>query len=82
MGANEECDGVSKFERITVSELTLAINETILSKEDKRIAELRYIELETYERIAEIMMLDKRTVRKRIRYIYPRLEWTIDKLLK
>jgi hypothetical protein len=82
MGANEECDGSSKrFERITVSELTLAINETILSKEDKRIAELRYIELETIERIAEIVMLDKRTVRRRIKYIYPRIAWTIDKLL-
>lgn len=82
MGANEENDGSTKrFERITVSQLTLAINETILSKEDKRIAELRYIDLETYERIAEVMMLDKRTVRNRIKQIYPRLMWTIDKLL-
>ena len=82
MGANEEYDGSTKrFERITVSELTLAINETILSKEDKRIAELRYIELETYERIAEVTMLDKRTVRNRIKQIYPRIMWTIDKLL-
>lgn len=82
MGANEEYDGSTKrFERITVAQLTLAINETILSKEDKRIAELRYIDLETYERIAGVMMLDRRTVRNRIKQIYPRLMWTIDKLL-
>lgn len=82
MGANEEYDGSNKrFERITVSQLTLAINETILSKEDKRIAELRYIDLETVERIAEILMVDKKTVQRRIKKIYPQLMWTIDKLL-
>jgi hypothetical protein len=43
---------------------------------------LRYIELETIERIAEIVMLDKRTVRKRLLKIFPRIAWTVEKLLK
>ena len=81
MGVTEDNDRLS-FERLTTTELTLAIHETILSKEDKRIAELRYIELETIERIAEIVMLDKRTVRKRLLKIFPRIAWTIDKLLR
>jgi DNA-directed RNA polymerase specialized sigma24 family protein len=83
MGMTEDGDRLStRFEQLTVTELTLAIHETILSKEDKRIAELRYIELETIERIAEIVMLDKRTVRKRLIRILPRLSWTVEKLLK
>ena len=67
MGVTDDSDSsYTRFEKLTTTELTLAIHETILSKEDKRIAELRYIELETIERIAEIVMLDKRTVRKRL----------------
>lgn len=81
MGVTEDSDRLS-FERLTTTELTMAIHETILSKEDKRIAELRYIELETIERIAEIVMLDKRTVRKRLHRIFPRLLWTVEKILK
>lgn len=81
MGVTDDHDRLS-FEKLTTTELTLAIHETILSKEDKRIAELRYIELETIERIAEIVMLDKRTVRKRLLKIFPRIAWTVEKLLK
>ena len=83
MGATDDSDRPIKgFERLTVSELTLAIHETILSKEDKRIAELRFVELETIERIAEIVMLDKRTVQKRLIRIFPRVVWTVQKLLR
>lgn len=81
MGVTDDHDRLS-FEKLTTTELTLAIHETILSKENKRIAELRYIELETIERIAEIVMLDKRTVRKRLLKIFPRIAWTVEKLLK
>jgi hypothetical protein len=83
MGATDDSDRPIKgFEQLTVSELTLAIHETILSKEDKRIAELRFVELETIERIAEIVMLDKRTVQKRLIRIFPRVVWTVQKLLR
>lgn len=83
MGVTDDSDSsYTRFEKLTTTELTLAIHETILSKEDKRIAELRYIELETIERIAEIVMLDKRTVRKRLLKIFPRIAWTVEKLLK
>lgn len=83
MGVTDDSDrSATRFEKLTTTELTLAIHETILSKEDKRIAELRYIELETIERIAEIVMLDKRTVRKRLLKIFPRISWTVEKLLK
>jgi hypothetical protein len=81
MGVTDDHDRLS-FEKLTTTELTLAIHETILSKEDKRIAELRYLDLETIERIAEIVMLDKRTVRKRLLKIFPRIAWTVEKLLK
>lgn len=83
MGVTDDSDSsYTRFENLTTTELTLAIHETILSKEDKRIAELRYLELETIERIAEIVMLDKRTVRKRLLKIFPRIAWTVEKLLK
>jgi hypothetical protein len=83
MGAPDDNDRPSKgLEDLTVSELTLAIEETILTKEDKRIARLRFVELETIERIAETMMLDKRTVQKRLIRIFPRVVWTVQKLLR
>jgi hypothetical protein len=83
MGAPDDNDRPSKgLEDLTVSELTLAIEETILNKEDKRIARLRFVELETIERIAEAMMLDKRTVQKRLIRIFPRVVWTVQKLLR
>lgn len=84
MGAQDdnETSKSKGFENLTVSELMLAIHETILSKEDKRIAELRFVDLETIERIAEIMYMDKRTVRKRLLKIFPRIAWTVDKLLR
>jgi hypothetical protein len=81
MGVTDDHDRLS-FEKLTTTELTLAIHETILSKEDKRIAELRFIDLETFERIAEVMYMDKRTVKKRLLKIFPKLVRTVEKLLR
>lgn len=81
MGVTDDHDRLS-FEKLTTTELTLAIHETILSKENKRIAELRYIDLETFERIAEVMYMDKRTVKKRLLKIFPKIVRTVEKLLR
>ena len=82
MGAKNDDEIPKGLDGLTVSELAMAIHETILTKEDKRIAELRFIDLETFERIAEVMYMDKRTVKKRLLKIFPRLVRTVEKLLR
>lgn len=82
MGAKNDDEIPKGLDGLTVSEMAMAIHETILTKEDKRIAELRLIDLETLDKIAEVMYMDKRTVRKRLQKILPRIVLTIEKLLR
>lgn len=67
------------FEDFTVSEMREIIAETILTDENRRIAELRYIKLLSYEQIAEKVLIDKRTVQSRIKSINAKLKNTINK---
>lgn len=67
------------FEDFTVSEMREIIAETILTDENKQIAELRYIKLLSYEQIAEKVLIDKRTVQSRIMSINAKLKNTINK---
>ena len=67
------------FEDFTVSEMREIIAETILTDENKQIAELRYIKLLSYEQIAEKVLIDKRTVQSRIKSINAKLNNTINK---
>lgn len=67
------------FEDFTVSEMREIIAETILTDENRRIAELRYIKLLSYEQIAEKVLIDKRTVQSRIKSINAKLNNTINK---
>lgn len=67
------------FEDFTVSEMREIIAETILTDENRRIAELRYIKLLSYEQIAEKVLIDKRTVQSRIMSINAKLNNTINK---
>jgi DNA-directed RNA polymerase specialized sigma24 family protein len=67
------------FEDFTVSEMREIIAETILTDENRRIAELRYIKLLSYEQISEKVLIDKRTVQSRIKSINAKLNNTINK---
>lgn len=67
------------FEDFTVTEMREIIAETILTDENRRIAELRYIKLLSYEQIAEKVLIDKRTVQSRIKSINAKLNNTINK---
>ena len=67
------------FEDFTVSEMREIIAETILTDENRRIAEFRYIKLLSYEQIAEKVLIDKRTVQSRIMSINAKLNNTIKK---
>lgn len=68
------------FDDFTVSELREIINETVLSKENKQIAEMRFIQALTIEKIAEKMGFDKRTIKSRIASIKRKLQKTINKM--
>lgn len=68
---------IKDFENFTVAELTEILNDTILTDEDRKIAKLRYIKLLPYERIAELVCLDKRTVIARVKIIKNKIEKTI-----
>ena len=65
------------FENFTVTELSEIIADTILTDEDRKIAQLRYIKLLPYEKIAEIVCLDKRTVIARVKTIKSKIEKTL-----
>ena len=80
----ERIRSLSKEERIalpldslTMSEMKAVIAETILSEEDIKIAELRFIMLYSNEKIAERLGYDQRTVAAHIKHIKDRLHNTI-----
>lgn len=62
---------------LTMSEMRAVINETILSDENLKIAELRFLKLYTAERIAEKLGYDDRTIANHIKFIKERLKNTI-----
>lgn len=62
---------------LTMSEMRAVINETILSDENLKIAELRFLKLYTAERIAENLGYDDRTIANHIKFIKERLKNTI-----
>ena len=68
---------IKDFENFTVSELSEIIADTILTDEDREIAKLRYIKLLPYEKIAEKLGIDKRTIYTRVRTIKYKIEKTI-----
>ena len=65
------------LEDLTMSEMKAVIAETILTEENIKIAELRFLKLYTAERIAERLGYDDRTVANRIKFIKERLRNTI-----
>lgn len=69
------------FDDFTVSELRVIIDETVLSSENKKIAELRFIKALTVEKIAEKMNFEKRTISTRISDIKKKLQKTINKMI-
>lgn len=87
MGLERFC-GITKeeknnltFDDFTVSELRVIIDETVLSSENKKIAELRFIKALTVEKIAEKMNFEKRTISTRISDIKKKLQKTINKMI-
>ncbi len=69
------------FDDLTVSEIRDIIEETVLSNENKKIAELRFIKAYTIEKIAEKMGFDKRTIKSRVSCITKKLLKTISKMV-
>lgn len=65
------------LEDLTMSEMKAVIAETILTDENIKIAELRFLKLYTAERIAENLGYDDRTIAHRIKFIKDRLRNTI-----
>ena len=66
-----------KLEDLTMSEMKAVIGETILTSENIKIAELRFLKLCTAEKIAEKLGYDDRTIASRIKFIKERLRNTI-----
>ena len=62
---------------LTMSEMKAVLQETILSKENFEIAELRFLKLYTAEKIADTLGYDQRTIAHRIQFIKDRLKNTI-----
>ena len=62
---------------LTVSEMKAVIAETILTDENVKIAELRFLKLYTAEKIADKLGYDQRTIAHRIQFIKERLKNTI-----
>ena len=62
---------------LTMSEMRAVINETILTDENIKIAEYRFLKLYTAEKIAEKLGYDDRTIAHRISFIKERLKNTI-----
>lgn len=80
----ERIRGLTREERITLiledltmSEMKAVIAETILTEENIKIAELRFLKLYTAEKIGERLGYDDRTVANRIKFIKERLKNTI-----
>ncbi len=62
---------------LTMSEMKAVIAETILTDENIKIAELRFLRLFTAEKIADKLGYDQRTIAHRIQFIKERLKNTI-----
>lgn len=62
---------------LTMSEMKAVIAETILTDENIKIAELRFLKLYTAEKIADKLGYDQRTIANRIKFIKERLKNTI-----
>lgn len=58
------------------SEIERIINETPLSERDKKIARLRYIEKKSEDEIADLLLVDKKTVHNNISKISTLLKKT------
>lgn len=70
-----------EFEDFTVSEMKVIIEETMLSVENKKIAEMRFVKLWSVDKIAERLVFDKRTVYARINTIRKKMLKTIKILI-
>lgn len=57
------------FDKFTVSEIQEIINETVLRDEDRKIAELRFINCKTIQQIADFIYIDYKTCVKRLERI-------------
>ncbi len=64
------------------SEIETIIQETPLSERDKAIARYRYIEMKSEDDIANLLLIDKKTVHSNIHKISPLLKATCKKLYK
>lgn len=62
---------------LTMSEMKAVIAETILTDENIKIAELRFLRLFTAEKTADKLGYDQRTIAHRIQFIKERLKNTI-----
>ena len=64
-----------------MSEITEIINETVLSAEDRIIAEEKYIKDKTIQEIASIVFLSEKTVQRKISEISKKLKRTLQKII-
>lgn len=65
------------LEDLLKSEMQAIINETILTDENIKIAEMRFLKLMNGEKIAECLGYDSRTMQARIKFIKERLRNTL-----
>jgi hypothetical protein len=65
------------LEDLLLSEMRAIIAETILTDENIKIAEMRFLKLMNGEKIAEHLGYDSRTMQARIKFIKERLRNTL-----
>lgn len=68
-------------EDFTNSQFEKIINESNLNERDKRIAIMNWMEFKSEEKIADELMIDRKTVRNNIPKIAKKLRITISKLI-
>lgn len=66
----------------TKSEALEIINNTILSDEERKLAQLYFIDKKTKEEIAVATFHDRRTVRTQIKALFKKLKKTLLRMLK
>ncbi|MCQ2743092.1 MAG: hypothetical protein MJ239_07410 [Bacilli bacterium] len=69
-----------EYKDFSVTEIKAIIGETPLTERDRKLAELRYIDLKSEEEIADILYIDKKTVHSNIPKISIALKRTAAKL--
>lgn len=68
------------YKDFTISEIRELIKETPLTELDRKIAEMRYLELRTFDEIAEKVGMETRSVQRRVPKISVSIKNTTTKL--